>query len=462
MIEVSTRKDQTVAVMGLGGSGMAAAHALRAGGADVLAWDDDEARRTKAANAGLTLRDFSATGLDGVDALVLAPGIPLTHRPHPVVQRARNASVPILGDIELLVEACPETCFVGITGTNGKSTTTALLGHLLESCGIRNQIGGNLGPPALGMTPPEPGEPIVLELSSYQLDLTERACFQIAVLLNVSPDHLDRHGDMDGYIAAKRRIFRRAAGPSDQIAIVGIDDSHSRAIYDEIAARDGWAAIPVSAQTRPENGIYVENGILVDDSRSRRERICDLSNIATLAGRHNWQNAAAAYAAARALGAASKPLSEAFVRYPGLPHRLEKVGTLNGVDYVNDSKATNGEAAARALACFDRIYWIVGGRAKEDGLIPTLDLLDGVRAAFLIGESENAFCEELDGRVPTVRCGDLATAVAKAAELALQERKGGVVLLSPAAASFDQWANFEARGDGFRAIVAAMAAENAS
>ena len=462
MIELSTRKDQTVAVMGLGGSGLAAARALAAGGADVCAWDDNPGQRRKAEDSGIPTKDPSTLDFGRLDALVLAPGIPLTHNPHPVVAKAQAASLPVIGDIELLVEACPRARFVGITGTNGKSTTTALLGHLLESCGVSTQIGGNLGPPALGMRPPEDGEPVVLELSSYQLDLTESACFEVAVLLNISPDHLDRHGDMNGYIAAKKRIFRRDGALPRQTAIVGVDDPHSRAICEEISARDGWDVIPVSAQHRPKNGIYVENGILIDNRENAAASVRDLHGIPTLAGIHNWQNAAAAYAAACALGVDSDALAAAFETYPGLPHRMEHVGDIDGIAYVNDSKATNGEAAARALTCFDGIFWIAGGRAKEDGLAPAMEVLGGVRAAFLIGECQDAFFDELDGRVPAEKCGDLATAVARATDRARETGDDAVVLLSPAAASFDQWNNFEARGDGFRALVRAMQAGTAS
>ncbi len=464
MIDISTRKNQTIAVLGLGGSGLMAARALKQSGARILAWDDNPGQRTCAEQAGIATTDLTAQDFSGADALVLAPGIPFTHKPHALVEKARAASVSIIGDIELLVEACPQARFVGITGTNGKSTTTALLGHILERAGIKAQIGGNLGPPALGLSPPETGEAMVLELSSYQLDLTEHACFDIALLLNVSPDHLDRHGDMAGYIAAKKRIFRDRQGPSRQIAVIGIDDPHCSSIYDDMSNRPGWTAIAVSALHRPAGEVYVEDGILIDDRNGDEMPVRDLNGIVSLTGRHNWQNAAAAYAAACALGVAPAVTAAAFESYPGLPHRLELVATIDGVRYINDSKATNGEAAARALACFDAIYWIAGGRAKEEGLTPTLDSLDGVRAAYLIGESEEVFFEHLKGRVPATRCGDLASALALATRQAARDRAQGqtqnaVILLSPAAASFDQWANFEARGDGFRTLVQAFQAE---
>ena len=460
MIDISTRKNQTIAVLGLGGSGLMAARALKQSGVQIIAWDDNPDQRARAENEGILTSDLATHDLSAIDALVLAPGIPLTHKPHKLITRAQEAAVCVIGDIELLVEACPQARFVGITGTNGKSTTTALLGHLLQQAGVKAQIGGNLGPPALGLRPPETGEAMVLELSSYQLDLTERACFDIAILLNISPDHLDRHGDMTGYIAAKKRLFRDHAGAAKQIAVIGVDDVHSRTIYKEIARRTGWTTIQISAADRPAGGVYVADGILIDDQNGNAKPVVDLSSIATLTGRHNWQNAAAAYAAACALGLDDTVIAAAFESYPGLPHRLELVATIDGVRYINDSKATNGEAAAVALACFDAIYWIVGGQAKEDGLAPTLNALGGVRAAFLMGESQDAFFEQLKDRVPATKCGDLASAIVLAKEQAeLDGVRNAVILLSPAAASFDQWPNFEARGDGFRSLVQTLTAE---
>ena len=467
MIDISTRANQTIAVLGLGTSGLMAARALHHSGAKTVVWDDNPDQRAKAEQDGISTVDLKTYEFAGTDALVLAPGIPLTHKPHDIVTKARAASVSIIGDIELLVEACPQARFVGITGTNGKSTTTALLGHILSHAGVKAQMGGNLGPPALGMEPPEKGEVIVLELSSYQLDLTHKACFDIALLLNISPDHLDRHGDMTGYITAKERIFRNRSDASGQIAVIGVDDEHSRAVYDELSARSGWTAIPISSKTTPAGGIYVSGGMLIDDRDGEKRTIRDVNGIVTLTGQHNGQNVAAAYAAARALGVDADAIAEALDSYPGLPHRLELIATIDGVRLVNDSKATNGEAAANALTCFDAVYWIAGGRAKEEGLAPTLGSLNSVRAAFLIGESEDAFAEQLKDRVPTTKCGDLAIAARLALTQAISDQAEGtanspVILLSPAAASFDQWKNFEARGDGFRAIIRTLEAEAAS
>lgn len=454
MIEIRSRTDQHLAVFGLGTSGIAAARALAASGAHVAAWDDSDSQRSAAAESGVALADLYALDFSTVDALVLAPGIPLTHRPHAIAERARVAGRPVIGDIELLVEACPRARFVGITGTNGKSTTTALVGHILRDVGYRAQVGGNLGPPALAFDPPEPGDIVVLELSSYQLDLTRHASFDIAVWLNLSPDHLDRHGGMDGYIAAKRRIFRDRRGDgTTQIAIIGIDDEHSRAIFDRIAGRDRWTAIPVSITGSLDYGVFVADGILYDALLGAAD-ICDLTAIPTLPGRHNWQNAAAAYAVARAIGIAPDSIAAALATYPGLPHRMEQVAVIGTVRYINDSKATNVEAAARALACYDAIYWIAGGQAKGEGLDGIRPWAPRIRHAFLIGEAEAAFAAALDGLVPVSRCGDLAAATRAAHAMAQKEGPpGAAVLLSPACASFDQWKNFEQRGDRFRALV---------
>jgi len=461
VIDIQSRKHQHVAVFGLGASGLAAARALAASGADVEAWDDNGDQRRAAAKLGLQLTAPSELVFERLDALVLAPGIPLTHKPHAIVRQARAAGRPIIGDIELLVEACPQARFIGITGTNGKSTTTALLGHILKQVGLKPQIGGNLGPPALDFDPPEPGGLMVLELSSYQLDLTEHATFDIAVLLNLSPDHIDRHGDMNGYIAAKRRIFREHPdGKGSRTAIIGVDDRFCRAVRDDIAALGHWAVISISGERALETGVYVVNGTLFDAIGGNAQPVCDLSSVSTLPGSHNWQNAAAAYAAARALGVSASDIAASLASYPGLPHRAELVATIRSVRYINDSKATNVDAAARAIASYDTIYWIAGGQAKNDNLDGILPFASHIRHAFLIGAAEDSFAAALDGIVPYTRCGDMASALSAAHDMAQNAGgKNAVVLLSPACASFDQWKNFEARGDAFRALVRQRAAE---
>ena len=451
MIPVTSRSSQHMAVFGLGGSGRAAARALMAGGATVTAWDDNADSRAEAANENIPLADLTQSDWTGISALVLSPGIPLTHpAPHPVVACARAAGRQVIGDIELLVENNNGAALIGITGTNGKSTTSALIHHVLQASGVAVQIGGNFGPPVLGLASAGPQDTIVLELSSYQLDLTQTATFDIAVLLNVTPDHLDRHGDMAGYVAAKKRIFRTNAAPGRQIAVIGIDDQYGEALFREMSDDPHWQVVPVSVGQATADGVGVVDGVLHDSDGNS----CPIGHIDTLRGRHNWQNAAAAWAIARARGVSPDRIADAFETYPGLPHRLETVAEINGIRYVNDSKATNGEAAARALSSFDSIYWIAGGVAKEDGLGPTEPYWGNVRHAFLIGEAADAFESMLSGSVPVTRSGDLATALRDAGACAVADGvTHPVILLSPACASFDQYRNFVLRGDHFRDLV---------
>lgn len=457
MIPLPHRHDQNIAVFGLSASGLAAARALADSGAAVAAWDDDGAKRDAAAADGIPLADPHAADWSAVDALVLTPGVPLTHpEPHPVVKLAQDARCAIIGDVELLVEACAGSTFVGVTGTNGKSTTTSLIAHVLGAAGRIVEAGGNLGPPALSLDKLPADGVYVLELSSYQLDLTQEARFDIAVFLNLTPDHLDRHGDMDGYLSAKRRLFRdRTGAAADQVAIIGVDDEYGRRLFSDMSSRDRWRCIPVSGERAAEHGVYVLDGSLFDTTEAAASSsICDLSGCVTLPGRHNWQNAAAAYAAARALGIATPAIAAALPTFPGLPHRQELVATIDGVRYVNDSKATNGEAASRAVASYGDVYLIAGGLPKDGGLSAILPLAGRIRHAFLIGEAAVGFAEELDGVTDVTLTRDLATAVGDAHRLAQSEsRPGAVVLLSPACASFDQWPNFEARGNAFRDMV---------
>jgi len=457
MITVSRFADRPVAVFGLGRSGIAAALSLAGGGATVWAWDDNEKSRAAAADKGVALRDAAAWDWRRAAALLLSPGVPLTHpEPHPVVARARRAGCPIVGDIELLAHAQPEAAYVGITGTNGKSTTTALIGHILKEAGRTVEVGGNLGAPALGLAPLAAGGIYVLELSSYQLDLVEEAVFDVAVFINLSPDHLGRHGGMDGYVAAKRRIFRHQK--PHMTAVVGVDDARSRAVFDALAAEGGRRLVPISCLRRVSKGVFAADGRLVDDTEGAMRSVVDLREIPTLPGQHNWQNAAAAYAAARAVGVERGTIARALATYPGLAHRQERIAVIDGIPYINDSKATNFDAAARALACYDTVYWIAGGLAKEGGLAGIEPFLPRIRHAFLIGDAEAAFAEALAGQVAVSRCGTLEAAVRDAHRLAAAEAiPGAVVLLSPACASFDQFNDFEHRGDVFRALVADLA-----
>jgi UDP-N-acetylmuramoylalanine--D-glutamate ligase len=453
MIPLQSLPDRPFAVLGLGASGRAACRALLAAGKPVSAWDDDADVRRREAASGLPIEDPQGRDMAGLEALVLSPGIPHTHpEPHPLVTAARWAGCPVIGDGELFARALPDACSVGITGTNGKSTTTALIGHILNVAGRPCAVGGNLGTPVLDLTPPGKDGVFVLEMSSYQLELTPSLTFAVAVLLNVTPDHLGRHGGMDGYVAAKRMIFRGCReGP---VAIVGVDDPICAGIADELEAEGRWRVIRVSGIRAVPGGVFADDGHLVDDTDAMAARVIDLAAAPALPGPHNAQNAAAAVAAVLALGIERAVAARGLASFPGLAHRQERLATLGSLTFVNDSKATNAEAAARALSCYRNIYWIVGGRPKDDDLSAVEPYLSHVRHAYLIGEAEDLFAQRLGGRLAVTRAGTLAHAVAAAYRQAKADAVGdAVVLLSPACASFDQFRNFEARGDAFRRLV---------
>ena len=444
---------KTAAVFGLARTGLSACRALSASGARVWAWDDDPECRSAAAAAGIPIVDLEICNWDRIDRLVLSPGVPLTHpRPHRLVRRARAHRVPVVGDLELLVENQPERRIVGITGTNGKSTTTALIAHLLRGAGRGAQLGGNIGLPILDLWPTPVDDIYVLELSSFQLELSDHLRCAVAVILNVSPDHLERHGSLAGYVRAKRRILRNQR--ASDWAVLGVDDDHGRDLYGELAQRGRQRTLPVAVGRALDHGVYVIDGQLFDAVDGPAEAVIDLRPIASLRGAHNWQNAAAAYGAARALGVAPAAIAAGLPQFSGLAHRLETVATLDGVQFVNDSKATNPDAAARALASFEHIYWIAGGRPKAGGLDAVLPWLDRVRHAYLIGEAAEPFARALAGRTDCTQSGDLATAVRQAAAAARRDRAGNpVVLLAPACASFDQFRDFEHRGEEFKRLV---------
>lgn len=456
MIDLGFFAGLPVAVFGLARSGLTAARALHASGAEVWAWDDSEDRRAAAAAEGIPLVDLYSCNWEELTSLVLSPGIPHSHpAPHPVAALARKHGCEIIGDIELLARAQRNASYVGITGTNGKSTTTALIGHILETAGRETAVGGNLGTPVLTLDALDGGGFYVLEMSSYQLELTVSITFDVAVLLNITPDHLERHGGMAGYVAAKRLIFHRQTRP--RTAVIGIDDATCRGIYEDLKAADEQVVVPVSGATRCAGGVYAAAGVLVDDTESAATPVMDLREVATLPGSHNWQNAAAAYAACKAAGLMPPVIAACLRSFPGLPHRQERVAVIDGVLYVNDSKATNVDAAAKALACYQDIYWIAGGRAKEGGFAELDALLPRVVRAFLIGEAEALLAEALRGKVEAARCGTLDKAVGAARQRALDDgRPHPVVLLSPACASFDQYPDFEVRGEAFRAAVEAL------
>jgi UDP-N-acetylmuramoylalanine--D-glutamate ligase len=458
VIPVHAFEGKDVAVFGLGRSGISAARALTAGGARVLAWDDNEASRKAAQDAGVQVVDLNRRDWQTFAALVLSPGIP--HRfpePHRLVRMAQMMGVPVIGDMELFAKAVnslgahERPRIVGVTGTNGKSTTTALIGHILKSAGKDVRVGGNIGIGVLDLERLHAGAIYVLELSSYQLELVETLKCDFAVLLNISPDHLGRHGGMDGYVQAKRRIFRNQ-GIGDT-AILGVDDLRTQVICTQLSAEGGRRVVPVSSEFGLGRGVSVLDGYLMDSSGGRALDLEDIRNAPGLPGRHNHQNAAAAYAACRALGLETADIMAGLMSYPGLPHRLEMIVEVNGVRFINDSKATNSQAAEQALRAYPGAYWIVGGRPKEEGIDDLEPLFGSVRKAYLIGESTEAFSRTLSGKVEILKCRQLDAAI----DAAFRDARAAgdlsaVVLFSPACASFDQFRDFEHRGEAFRSL----------
>ncbi|MFP5447881.1 MAG: UDP-N-acetylmuramoyl-L-alanine--D-glutamate ligase [Caulobacterales bacterium 32-67-6] len=463
MIPVRGFEGKTVAVFGLARTGLAAARALQAGGATVALWDERPAAREAAIAEGFELTDLSSADWWSFSALLLSPGVPLTHpTPHWTVERAKAAGVEVLGDIELFaraVNAAPEhkrPKVVAITGTNGKSTTTALIAHICASAGRDTRIGGNFGFGVLGLEDMHGGAVYVLELSSYQLDLTSSLKPDVAILLNISPDHLDRHGGMDGYVAAKRRVLLNQ-GKGDT-AVIGVDDPYGQRICTEVVAANRRTIVPISSSKAIGRGVYVLQGLLYDATGERAVEIADLLRARSLPGRHNWQNAAAAYSAARGLGLTAEEAAEGLMTFPGLAHRMETVGQLGRVRFVNDSKATNADAARQAMGSYPKFYWIAGGQPKEGGIDGLSDLFPRIEKAYLIGEAAPDFADVLAGKADAVECGTLERAVQRAYADAAATGQDAVVLLSPACASFDQFSDFEARGEAFRAAVLALEA----
>jgi len=451
MIPVPGYEGRRVAVFGLGRSGITAARALKAGGATPILWDDGVSGRLQAQAEGFVVEDLALADWSGFAALVLSPGAPLTHpKPHWTVDKARAATVPVIGDVELFaraLDALPKDRrpkVVAITGTNGKSTTTALIGWVLQQAGLTVHVGGNIGIGVLALPEPTPDAVYVIEVSSYQLDLTTSFAPDVAILTNISPDHLDRHGGMEGYVAAKQRIFQ-AQGP-DAVALVGVDEDWGKGIARAFSDR----VVSVSTLPSPARGegYVAQAGVLFSDGNL----IADLSAARSLPGRHNAQNAAFAYAAARALGVSHEAAVEGLLSFPGLAHRMETVGHIGPVRFINDSKATNADAARQALASYPKVFWIAGGKPKDGGIDDLTDLFPRIAKAYLIGEAAEAFAATL-GDTPHVISKTMDAAVVAAAADAASAGGDQIVLLSPACASFDQYPDFEVRGEAFRAAV---------
>jgi UDP-N-acetylmuramoylalanine--D-glutamate ligase len=454
MIPVSTFAGRKLALFGLGASGIASASALLAGGADVVAWDDSEETTEKARSAGIPVANLRHIDWGRVAALVLAPGVPLTHpAPHWTVGLARNAAVEVIGDIELFCRerraTAPDAPFVAITGTNGKSTTTALMAHLLSSASYDAQLGGNIGTAILSLLPPAPGRVHVIECSSFQIDLAPSLDPSVGILLNVTADHLDRHGTLRDYAAIKERLVTGA----QTTAIVGVDDSWTQAVADRIG-RAGKPVERVSVRRPLSDGFYIEADQVMRAAGGTAHPVVQIGGIGSLRGAHNAQNAACATGAALALGLSPEAIQRGLVSFPGLAHRMEQVGRRGSVLFVNDSKATNADAAARALASFSDIFWIAGGKSKAGGITPLDGYFPRIRKAYLIGEAAGEFAGTLQGKVPFLVAGTLERAVELAARDAeASGLKEPVVLLSPACASYDQYRNFEVRGAAFRDAV---------
>jgi UDP-N-acetylmuramoylalanine--D-glutamate ligase len=464
VIAVTTFAGQKVAVFGLGGSGLVSASALLAGGADVVGYDDNADSVATANAAGIPTADLGSVDWSKFRALVLAPGVPLTHpAPHWSVQLAQNAAVPVIGDIELFCRErrrlAPDAPFVAITGTNGKSTTTALVAHLAALAGMDAQLGGNIGTAILSLKPPQaanaqPPRVHVIECSSYQIDLSPSLDPSIGILINLSEDHLDRHGTMEHYAAVKECLI--AGVPPDGTAIVGVDDEWCRAIADRLAEA-GRRVVRISVRRTLADGIYVEGQRIIRAAAGNGKPIAEIGGIGSLRGLHNAQNAACATAAVLALGLSPPAIQAGLGSFPGLAHRTEEVGRRASVLFVNDSKATNADSTAQALACFEDIFWIAGGRPKTGGIESLREFFPRIRKAYLIGEAAQEFAETLGSTVSHEITGTLDEAVAAAARDAEKSAaREPVVLLSPACASFDQYRNFEVRGDAFRSLVQAL------
>ncbi|HEY8697420.1 MAG TPA: UDP-N-acetylmuramoyl-L-alanine--D-glutamate ligase [Rhizomicrobium sp.] len=455
--------DRDVGVFGLARTGASAARSLIAGGARVHAWDDEENARAAVSASGSRIMPFVKWPWERIKTLVLSPGVPLTHpEPHAVVRMARDVGAEVIGDMELFARAMcggsknSNVPIIAITGTNGKSTTTALIGHILSSCGYAAEVGGNIGKPVLDLAPPASRTAYVLEVSSYQIELSPSLAPDVAVLTNISPDHLDRHGSLENYATVKARLLEQTL-KTGQVCI-GVDDPKSAAIRSRFVSNGGPDVVPVSVGKVLGRGIFVLDGVLYDSRASHAAKVLDLSSAAHLPGAHNWQNAALAYAATHTLVKDARAIAEAIVSFPGLAHRLEDVGRIGKVRFVNDSKATNADATERALVCFDDIFWIAGGREKEGGIESLKPFFSRIRKAYLIGEAARRFAKTLDD-VPHEVSGSLEAAVVSAySDARTSKATAPVVLLSPACASFDQFRDYEARGDAFRALVAELAA----
>lgn len=466
MILIPDVRRKKFGVFGLGVSGIATCEALAASGAQVFSFDENRQARDKTAQTEYRCEHPKNWPWKELEAVVVSPGVPLTHpKPHAIVRKARLEKVPVIGDTELFAQALnaledrARPRVIGVTGSNGKSTTTALIGHILKQAGEDAYVGGNIGEAILSLPPFESDAIYVLELSSFQLDLTHNLRLNAAVFLNLSEDHIERHGSMEGYLDAKRRIFRNQI--KGDLAVIGVDDDYAQSVCTEMMAKDLVDVRPISSGSALGRGVYALEGEIYYNLDGKTAQAGNLAKARGLRGAHNLQNAAAAVAVCERFGVDPALAVKSAQRYEGLAHRIEEAGRHGKIVFINDSKATNADAAARALKSFEDIFWIAGGKPKEGGVASLAPLMNRVRGVYLIGEAAAEFEAQLKDRVRCIHCGDLEKAVAAAArDAATSDAAAPVVLLSPACASYDQFKNFEARGEAFRSIVSDLSATN--
>jgi UDP-N-acetylmuramoylalanine--D-glutamate ligase len=455
MTPVTTFAGRTVALFGLGGSGLVTALALKAGGAHVVACDDNPTKMAEAASKGIETADLRQADWSRFASFILSPGVPLTHpEPHWSAKLAKAAGVEIIGDIELFcrerAKIAPNAPFIAITGTNGKSTTTALVSHILREAGRDVQMGGNIGTAILSLEPPSDRRIHVIECSSFQIDLAPSLAPSIGVLLNISPDHLDRHGTIENYAAIKERLVAKA-----EKAVIGVDDDISRASIGRLPGGKP-EVVRVGLTDHDPGSVYAQGDAIVSRLGGAPVEVARLAGIGSLRGDHNAQNAAAAVAVALLSGVDAETIQRAVRTFPGLPHRMEEVARRGETLFINDSKATNADSAEKALKSFDDILWILGGKSKEGGIKDLKPYFPKIRKAYLIGAASDEFAATLGDTVPYEMCGTLDRAVEQAARDAAARDDETVVLLSPACASYDQYPNFEIRGNHFRDLVKAL------
>ncbi len=451
-----------VLVYGLGKSGISSARFLSDNKAHVVAGDDNAENLEEAKKLGLEVYNESSRDFSDYAFVLLSPGIPFTHpKPHAVVEKAKEADIEIFCDIELFHRIYPNYKTIGVTGTNGKSTTATLIHHILQECGLPSVLCGNIGTPVFDSDFTNPDSWIVLEVSSFQMDLCPTFRPDLSAILNLTSDHIDRHGSMERYAEVKERITELCKNSDYNTAFIGVDDDYTQKIAERAKGLGLRQVIDISSDNALTLGIYVENGILYDALEGAALPVGDLSEIPSLKGIHNYQNAAFSYGIARKIGLPSADIWKAMQNFPGLQHRQYLARTINGVGYINDSKSTNAAAAAVALGCRNNAYWIVGGRRKKNGLEGLEEFFPRIKHAFLIGEATEDFAAWFDNYgMEYTRCYDLKKALSAAHDMA-QENRGqpggaGVVLLSPACASFDQFKSFEDRGEQFTALVNAL------